>query len=189
VITGAGKCRARGDAMARKGTRLAALSRPSWATYEGRKKLRKKTFKRGRRGRPKGSLNKIDQQALTADWLRAIDGKLSIVHMAEVQEQLRLLVTALRPYRLEVDEKTGEVTATAREGGNWERYREAVRMLTALAGTLAPYQSPRLASIAVENRVKPVEYHHKQLHVGMPLRELAREYQERVKAIAHVVEG
>jgi hypothetical protein len=174
--------------MARKGTRLAALSQPSWATYEQRKKLRKKTFKRGRRGRPKGSLNKIDQQALTADWLRSIDGKLSIVHMAELLEHLRLLVTALRPYTFYVDEKTGEVTATAREGGNWKRYLEAVRMFIALSGALAPYQSPRLAAIKVEGGDRS-KHRHRLLHADLPVEEIARYYEEAIKPIEHVIGG
>jgi hypothetical protein len=110
------------------------------------------------------------------------------MHGAEMLEHVKSLIAGLAPYESEKGED-GKLRLVPRPGGDWDRFTELLSIATAMVGTLAPYQSPRLAAIKVEGPDKPVEYHHKHLHVGMDLRELASAYQERVKAIAHVVEG
>jgi hypothetical protein len=121
------------------------------ARLMSKNKVRKQAVHR-RRGRPRESKNKIDIQTIASKAVKARGGQLSVAHMSEVLEHLRRMISITQPYNTEKNEQTGEIRVIVRPEGNYEQWEECIRMFIELVRKLAPYQSPRLASIKGENR-------------------------------------
>jgi hypothetical protein len=103
--------------------------------------------------------------------------------MNEVLEHLRGMIAITQPFETERDSE-GKLIVNIRPQGSFDQWERCIKLFNELSGTLAPYQSPRLASISPDGDPAAEHHHdHRHLHIKMPLDELAREYHRSIKEI------
>ena len=74
------------------------------------------------------------------------------------------MIAITQPFETKRDEATGELRVLVRPQGSFDQWERCLKLFIELAGTLARYQSPRLATIEID--AKPTEHHkHRHLHV------------------------
>jgi hypothetical protein len=71
--------------------------------------------------------------------------------MNDVLEMLRGMIAITQPFETKRDEKTNELRILPRAHGNFDQWERCVKLFNELAGTLAPYQSPRLKRLRANN--------------------------------------